>query len=53
VMYCTTQPCVLCSKMIINSGIKKIYYFIDYPDKLAIELLNEAGVDLIKLDENH
>jgi dCMP deaminase len=51
VMYCTTQPCVLCSKMIINSGIKKIYYFIEYPDKLAVELLNEAGIEIIKLDE--
>jgi dCMP deaminase len=36
--------------MIINSGIKKIYYFNDYPDSLALELLNEAGVELIKLD---
>lgn len=51
VMYCTTQPCVLCSKMIINSGIKKIYYFIEYPDNLAVELLNEAGIEIIKLDE--
>ena len=49
VMYCTTQPCVLCSKMIINSGIKKVYYFIEYPDKLAMELLNEAGIELVKL----
>lgn len=50
VMYCTTQPCVLCAKMIINSGIRKIYYFKDYPDELALELLNEAGVEIIKLN---
>jgi dCMP deaminase len=36
--------------MIINCGIKKIYYFEDYPDPLAIELLDEAGVELIRLD---
>ena len=36
-LYCTTQPCVQCAKMIINSGIK-IYYFADYPDELALEL---------------
>jgi dCMP deaminase len=50
VIYYTTQPCVLCAKMIINCGIKKIYYFEDYPDPLAIELLDEAGVELIRLD---
>lgn len=50
VIYSTTQPCVLCAKMIINCGIKKIYYFEDYPDPLAIELLDEAGVELIRLD---
>lgn len=49
-IYSTTQPCVLCAKMIINCGIKKIYYFEDYPDPLAIELLDEAGVELIRLD---
>jgi dCMP deaminase len=50
VIYTTNQPCVLCAKMIINSGIRKIYYFEEYPDTLAVELLNEAGVELIKLD---
>jgi len=50
VIYCTNQPCVQCAKMIINSGIKKIYYFNDYPDELAQQLLNEAGVELLKLE---
>ncbi len=50
VIYSTHQPCVLCAKMIINSGIKKIYYLEEYPDALSVELLNEAGVELIKLD---
>jgi dCMP deaminase len=36
--------------MIINCGIKKIYYFEDYPDPLAIELLDEAEIELVKLD---
>jgi dCMP deaminase len=51
VLYSTTQPCVQCAKMIINSGIRKIYYFVDYPDELSLELLNEAGVELIRLTE--
>lgn len=49
-IYSTTQPCVLCAKMLINAGIKKIYYYEEYPDELALELLKEAGVELIKLD---
>ena len=49
-IYCTTQPCVMCSKMIINVGIKKIYYLEDYPDPLSIEMLEEAGVESIRLD---
>ena len=49
-IYCTTQPCILCAKMIINCGIKKIYYFEDYPDPLAIELLGEAEIESIRLD---
>lgn len=51
-IYSTTQPCVLCAKMLINAGIKKIYYYEEYPDELALELLKEAGVELIKLDFN-
>ena len=44
VLYCTTQPCVTCAKMIINSGITKIIYKEQYPDELARKLLEEAGV---------
>ena len=48
-IYSTTQPCVLCAKMLINAGIKKIYYYEEYPDKLALELLKEAEIKLIRL----
>lgn len=44
-IYCTTHPCVLCSKMLINCGIKTIYYAEDYPDDLSATLLREAGID--------
>ncbi len=50
VIYSTTQPCVQCAKMIINSGIKKIYCFESYPDELSLELLKEADVEIIRLD---
>ncbi|MBS5788368.1 MAG: cytidine/deoxycytidylate deaminase family protein [Clostridioides difficile] len=48
VMYVTTKPCILCAKMCINAGIRKIIYRGDYPDDLSTELLEEAGVELIQ-----
>ena len=45
-LYCTHQPCVLCAKMIVNSGIKRVVYQEGYPDDFAIEMLNEGGVEL-------
>lgn len=43
-LYCTNQPCVICAKMIINAGINRIVIKEGYPDKLALELLDEAGL---------
>ena len=43
-LYCTTMPCIICSKMIINSGIKRIVYQEGYPDDLAAEMIGESGV---------
>ena len=47
-LYCTHQPCIICAKMIINAGIIKVIYGEDYPDKAAIELFNEANIEVIK-----
>ncbi|AGC49559.1 cytidine/deoxycytidylate deaminase family protein [Lawsonia intracellularis] len=48
-VYCTHQPCLICSKMLINCNITTIWYTIPYPDELAKKMLNEAGVELIQL----
>lgn len=50
-IYVTHQPCTICTKMIINSGIKKVIYRNGYPDDFSKVLLDEAGVELIKFDE--
>jgi dCMP deaminase len=49
-LYCTNMPCSICSKMIINAGIKNIFYLDGYADKIAERMLSEADVDLIRLD---
>ena len=49
-LYCTTQPCSICAKMIINAGIREIIYQAGYADPMAREMLAEAGVDVIHLE---
>jgi dCMP deaminase len=49
-LYCTNLPCSICAKMIINAGIRKIYYQSGYADALSHEMLQEAGVEIVKLD---
>ena len=51
VLYCTHQPCVVCAKMIINSGIKEVIYKEGYPDDFSKKLCEEAGVKLIKYED--
>lgn len=46
IIYSTTQPCVLCCKMIVNAGIKKVIFAGDYPDELSRQIFQEAGVEL-------
>ena len=43
-LYCTTFPCSLCAKMLINAGVTRIVAQADYADPLSKELLAEAGV---------
>ncbi len=50
-LYCTHQPCVICAKMIINSGIKRIVYREGYPDEFSREIMNEAGIEVIKYEK--
>ena len=50
-LYCTHQPCIICAKMIINSGITRIVYKHGYPDEFALQLLKEANVELVVLSD--
>jgi dCMP deaminase len=47
-LYCTNLPCIICSKMLINAGIREIYYRQGYADSLSEELMKEAGVLLLQ-----
>ncbi|AKL97644.1 deoxycytidylate deaminase [Endomicrobium proavitum] len=48
-LYCTHSPCVLCAKMIVNAGIKRVVAGIEYPDNSYKDLFNQASVEYTTL----
>jgi len=54
-MYCTTKPCSICTKMIINAGITEVIYMEEYQDKLATELVEQSNLILrqVKINRKH
>lgn len=49
-VYVTYFPCIHCAKQLIQAGVIKVYYGSDYRnDPLAIELFEEAGVEVIQV----
>ena len=46
-LYTTFAPCLMCTKMIINAGIKEVVYNIDYPlNNTALSLYKEVAIKL-------
>jgi dCMP deaminase len=45
-LYCTHFPCVLCTKMLINAGIRRLVVQEAYPDRLSQDMLREAGIEV-------
>jgi dCMP deaminase len=49
-LYTTTMPCIICTKMILNAGIARVYYIEGYPDELTGAFFEEAGIPLKQLN---
>lgn len=50
-LYCNTFPCVICTKMILNSGITKVIYDCDYNDPLSKEILSQQKqIEMIRYE---
>lgn len=45
-MYITMSPCFDCAKLIIQSGIKRVFYSENYRDTSGIDILEEAGIEV-------
>ena len=52
-LYVTTSPCIECSKLIIQSGIKRVVFLEIYRLTEGIELLCRAGVECVHIQENN
>lgn len=47
-MLCTMSPCVTCASLMINYGIHKVVYVVDYKNDDGIKLLIDAGCEVFK-----
>ena len=50
-IFVTHAPCMECSKLIFQSGIRRVYYSADYRDDSGIKFLKQSGVEVIKHDD--
>ena len=50
VIYCTHEPCVYCTKALINAGCRRVVYLYPYPDELARSIIEESGVEAVHYD---
>jgi dCMP deaminase len=48
IMYVTLSPCRMCAKAIVNSGISKVIFSEEYRDLSSIEILKNAGIEVVK-----
>jgi len=51
VLYCTNLPCIICAKMLINAGVRRIVYIEGYSDALTQEMLAEVGMELVRMGD--
>ncbi len=51
ILYCNTFPCVICTKMILNAGIRKVVYDSDYNDPLSKEILDsQTNLQIVRYE---
>ena len=48
-LYCTNLPCIICAKMLINAGVRRVVYLEGYADSLAQEMFAEVGLETVRL----
>ena len=49
-LYVTLSPCINCAKLLINAGVKKVFYLEKYRDTSGIDLLNNRGIAAVQVE---
>ncbi len=53
-VFCTTLPCLMCSKALVNfGGVKRIYYSNEYRDKSSLKIFKKARIKVIHLNTEY
>lgn len=50
-LYITLSPCRECSKLIFQSGIKRVVYIVEYKDKTGIDFLKKSGLEIVQIPD--
>lgn len=50
-LYITLSPCKECSKLIFQSGIKRVVYYKAYKDLSGVEFLKKAGIEITHIKD--
>jgi len=50
-LYITLSPCRECSKLIFQSGIKRLVYIVEYKDKTGIDFLKKSGLEIVHITD--
>ncbi len=50
-LYCTHKPCLLCAKMLINAGVRRVVIADDYPDELAAKFLEQSDIEIQQVEK--
>lgn len=50
-LYLTLSPCKECSKLVVQSGIKKVVFMKEYKDNSGLKFLESAGIELVQIED--
>ena len=51
-LYVSTFPCINCAKLLTQTGIKTIYFMADFKNNFPKEILQNAGIKVVKLEQS-
>ena len=50
-LYITAAPCIECSKLIIQAGIRRVVYHDEYRSEEGLDLLRKVGIECVQIDD--